>query len=42
MDIREIESLVKKAADEYTNTGEIKIGVVKSVNSELNITFKKF
>ena len=27
MDIREIESLVKKAADEYTNTGEIKIGV---------------
>ena len=27
MDIREIESIVKKAADEYMNTGEIKIGV---------------
>ena len=27
MDIREIESIVKKAADEYKNTGEVKIGV---------------
>jgi len=27
MDIKEIESIVKKAADEYMNTGEIKIGV---------------
>ncbi len=27
MDIREIESIVKKAANEYTNTGDVKIGV---------------
>ncbi len=27
MDIREIESIVKKTADEYKNTGDVKIGV---------------
>ena len=27
MDIKEIESIVRKTADEYKNTGEVKIGV---------------